>query len=456
MESKNKKRKASVLIADDDRDIREFVTETLELEGYDVTSFDPESSNFKDLNKHFDVAILDIFMGQYDGFSIRKKVLDHSPFAQIIMITGQPDSEMLDKSCEAGVFTFLPKPFKSVHIKYAVMGALKLRDASSLNAYYKTSEAARQRGMIGESDYIKGLYKQIAKFGPTELPILIRGESGTGKDVVAQLIHEFSKRKDKPLIAVNCAALTASLAESELFGHTKGAFTGAIKNKHGFFEVANDGTLFLDEVAELPLDAQAKLLRVLDKGEFQRVGETQTHRVNVRIISATNQNLEEYVKDGRFREDLYFRLKGLQVFLIPLRDRKMDIIHLIQYFLSQSGSSMVNTAIEKLCQYHWPGNIRELKMVLDSLVGLNPNGVIHLEDVMQVLPSFKKNNDMNSPGRTYQEFKNEVLKPHETQYFSDLLEQYSGNISKVAREAGIQRKHLYDKLKLLNISPNRN
>ncbi len=445
------KKQISILVADDEEYFRGFVVEALRREDYDITEYDPGTSSPDALHKNYDVAILDIVMPDTDGFVLRKEIIKHSPEAQFIIITGHPDEDKLDKAMEAGAFTFLTKPFEIQQIRYAVKGALRSRERLWQYNDDETGDLPENTGLIGNSPSIRAVKNLVKKLGPMEVPILITGESGTGKEIVANYIHELSQRVEKKLIAVNCASFSPGIVESELFGHVQGAFTGATKTKYGFFEAADGGTLFLDEIGDLPLDLQSKLLRVLDKGEFTRIGDTQKLSVNVRIISATNHDLKQMVDEQRFRKDLYYRLRGMQIKLPALRERREDIPLLVRHFLGETGPAVSSDAMNLLQNFEWPGNVRELKMVIESLKGFSSNNSISKDLVCHIL-EIKEHLDSNMPANlTYHGFKDQVIKKHEKDYFQSLLETANGNISKVARLAKIQRRHLYTKLKNLTL-----
>ncbi len=445
------KKQISILVADDEEYFRGYIVEALRRENYDITEYDPGTSRPDVLHKNYDVAILDIIMPGTDGFVLRKEIIKHSPETQFILITGYPDEDKLDKAMEADTFTFLTKPFEIQQIRYAVKGALRSRERLWQFNDNETEHLPEELGLIGTSPSIQEVRDQIRKSGPLEVPILITGESGTGKEIVAHCIHELSHRSEKKLIAVNCASFSPGIVESELFGHVQGAFTGATKTKYGFFEAADGGTLFLDEIGDLPLDLQSKLLRILDKGEFTRIGDTQNLSVNVRIISATNHDLKQMVDEQRFRKDLYYRLRGIQIKLPALRERREDVPLLARHFLGEKGPAVSSGAMNLLQDFAWPGNVRELKMVIESMKGFSSHNIISKDLVCHIL-EIKEHLDSNIPANlTYHGFKDKVIKKHEKDYFQSLLETANGNISKVARLAKIQRRHLYTKLKDLTL-----
>lgn len=316
---------------------------------------------------------------------------------------------------------------------------------------YDTLVGREFSGLVGNSLFIRETRKKIVAIGHLEIPVLIQGESGTGKEVVANCIHKYSLRAAKPFVVVNCTSLAPNLIESELFGHVQGAFTGAMKLKIGLFESADEGTLFLDEIGDLALDSQVKFLQVLDKGEFKRVGGTSTQKANVRLICATNQDLEKMVAEGSFRKDLYYRICGTQINLVPLRDRREDIPFLVRYFLGEKAPLVLPEAMEILLQQEWPGNVRELKMVLETLKGTKTRKAIGKEVVYKILEAHSHAGATETQMLTYSQFKKQISKENEAGYFRSLLRKAKGNISKVAMLAGIHRRQVYEKMKTLGI-----
>jgi len=315
------------------------------------------------------------------------------------------------------------------------------------NEIMTTGNEINHNSLIGKSDCINEIKKRIFEYAKLDIPILITGESGTGKEVVANEIIKYSKRSDKPYLTINCGGLPPSLIGSELFGHIQGAFTGAAKTKCGFFEAANNGTLFLDEIGELPLNIQSNFLRVLDKGEYIRIGETHTRKSNVRIISATNKCLEKMVKNETFRNDLYFRLKGVTLHLLPLKDRKEDIPLLVKHFAGID-CHIENDSIEILKQYNWPGNVRELKMIIKAAKG--GKNIITKQDVKKLL-FVNKIETRTINISDYHISKAKILENFDKAYLSQLMHITNGNISKASTISNITRKHLRDLLKKTNI-----
>jgi two-component system, NtrC family, response regulator PilR len=372
--------KDKILVADDEQSMREFLDIMLKKEGYKVSL----ASNGEEVvklvdNDLFDLVLLDIRMPKLDGISALKKIKSTSPETIVIMITAYASADTAIKAMKEGAYDYITKPFKVEEIKLIINNALEKKNLQKENILLK--QVVRDRyhfgNIIGQSSKMGALYDLLEKVSPTKTNILITGESGTGKELVAKAIHYNSPRKEKPFVTLNCGAIPEPLIESELFGHMKGAFTDAIATKKGLFEVADEGTIFLDEISELPLLMQVKLLRVLQDKEFKRVGGTEDIRVDVRIISATNKDLEEAVKEKHFREDLFYRLNVIQIKLPPLRDRKEDIPILTGHFLKKYSEELNKNilkispeALQILLHYEYPGNVRELQNIIERALAL--------------------------------------------------------------------------------------
>ena len=448
-------KKAVILIVDDNADIRETNAELLRCEGYEVFTYDPACPDQAVMAKPYNVVVLDMVMPDTDGFTLREEIIKHSPFAQFIIITAHAKREMLDKAMDLGVFAFLTKPFTADQIRFAVMGALRIHGLMRKNREHEMVEAAESRGLIGVSKIMAEVRRKIGELAPLDVPVLITGESGTGKEVAAKCVHDYSRRASGRFTAINCAGLSAGLIESELFGHAQGAFTGATHTRHGYFEVTNGGTLFLDEIGDLPLELQSRLLRVLDMGEYNRVGDTEPRKTDVRVVCATNKDIAAMVKNGAFRKDLFYRIQGGHIGLSPLRERTEDIPALVRYFLQKDACAIAPDALNARVRYDWPGNVRQLKMALERCAGLATNKIITRHNVSRVLG---KAGDLGNPeenGRTaptYREFKGTVLVSADMEYFQSLIDASHGNISHAARNAGMDRKNFYEKLKQLDIA----
>jgi len=372
--------KDHILVADDERSMREFLEIMLKKEGYQVSLASNGEEVLKLIDKDiFDLALLDLRMPKLDGISALKKIKAISPETIIIMITAYASADTAIKAMKEGAYDYITKPFKVEEIKLIIKNALEKKNLQKENILLK--QVVRDRynfeNIVGQSPKMLDLFKLLEKVSPTKTNILITGESGTGKELVAKAIHYNSPRREKPFVTLDCGAIPETLVESELFGHMKGAFTDAIATKKGLFEVADEGTIFLDEISELPLMMQVKLLRVLQDREFKRVGGTEDIRVDVRIISATNKDLEEAVREKRFREDLFYRLNVIQIRLPSLRERKEDIPLLTMHFLKKYSeelgkniSTLSPEALRILMNYDYPGNVRELQNIIERAVAL--------------------------------------------------------------------------------------
>jgi len=369
--------KRKILIVDDEQSMREFLGILLEREGYAIETAESAEAALSHLEgSRYDLVISDIKMPGLDGISLLGRIKAGSPDTAVLMMTAYSTAEQAVEAMKIGAYDYISKPFKVEEIKVLVRNALEKRDLKRENQRLKQEVLEKHSfsGFIGKSRKMRELYTLIEKVAASMASVLIVGESGTGKELAARAIHFNSPRKDKPFVAVNCGAIPESLMESELFGHKKGSFTGAIADKPGLFEQAGGGTLFLDEIGEIPLQLQAKLLRVLQEKEFRRVGGTEAQRADVRVVAATNKNLEEQVREGTFREDLFYRLNVIQLTMPSLRERTEDIPVLIEHFLRKYGQNPTGEiitpgALRALMNYPFPGNVRELENLVErSLV----------------------------------------------------------------------------------------
>lgn len=372
-----------ILVVDDEVGLRNSLKELLQ-ESYDVeTAEDGEQALKLIQEKSFEIVLSDLKMPKLDGLSLLAKIRELSPLTSFILMTAQGSIEGAVAAIHAGADDYLSKPIEFAEVFHRINRIIELR-AWNAKKILSSSEKSKTK-LVGESQFLVDTKKFIEKVAPVNSPVLLLGPSGTGKEVVAKAIHEANQDNNSPFVAVNCASLSENLLESELFGHEKGAFTGAVASKPGKFELAAGGTIFLDEIGELQLNLQAKLLRVLQEKEFCRVGGTRVIKSQARVVAATHRNLKELVDKGMFREDLYFRLNVLQYQMTPLCDRKEDIPLLINHFWNYicedlgMKSSLSSTAKTVLEQYHYPGNVRELKNVLERLIVLTPqNGRVDL------------------------------------------------------------------------------
>ena len=369
-----------ILVVDDEQSMREFLDIMLKKEGYKVSLASNGDEVMKYIDKDiFDLVLLDIRMPKMDGIAVLKKIKSTSPETVVIMITAYASADTAIKAMKEGAYDYITKPFKVDEIKLIIKNALEKKHLQKENVLLK--RVVRDRyvfdNIIGQSPKMLALYDLLEKVAPTKTNVLITGESGTGKELVAKAIHYNSPRKEKAFVTLNCGAIPEALIESELFGHMKGAFTDAIATKKGLFEMADEGTIFLDEISELPLMMQVKLLRVLQDREFKRVGGTEDIRVDVRIIAATNKDLERAVKEKRFREDLFYRLNVIQIKLPSLRERREDIPVLAAHFLKRYSEELNKNisrispeALHLLLNYEYPGNVRELQNIIERAVAL--------------------------------------------------------------------------------------
>ncbi|MBC8184093.1 sigma-54-dependent Fis family transcriptional regulator [candidate division KSB1 bacterium] len=367
-----------ILIIDDDPQIRMLLKDRLEANGYLIFQAENGIKGFDvATKKNPDLILLDLNMPEMDGFEVLTRLNRELPETTVVILTAHGTIERAVEAMKLGAYDFLPKPSKPDHILLVVKKALERKDLKDENIYLRKELENQYQMVVGESSEMKKIMDTVQKIGKSKTTVLIQGETGTGKQLMARFIHNTSDRKGKPFVQVNCTTLSEQLMESDLFGHEKGAFTGAIKQKKGRFELANNGTLFLDEIGDLSPAIQAKLLHVLEYGEFQRVGGVETHKADVRILTATNKDLQTEVDEGRFREDLFYRLNVMGIQLPPLRARPGDIAVFADYFLKKHNKSMsknltgiTSDTMEILKRYSWPGNIRELENVIERAVVL--------------------------------------------------------------------------------------
>ncbi|HAS17137.1 MAG TPA: DNA-binding response regulator [Nitrospiraceae bacterium] len=380
-----------ILLIDDEDDIRETLTTLLNMNGYTVTALPDGPSAIEEVKKEkYQMVITDLMLPEMNGIDIIKNIKEVDPDIQCIVITGYATVSTAVEAMKAGAFDYLMKPFNSSEIMMLIKRALEFQELHAENQQLKKNLESKYRfeNLIGNSEGIKKVCSLIEKVAETDSTILILGESGTGKELVARTIHYNSHRKNRPLIPINCGAIPESLLESELFGHEKGAFTGASSTRIGRFELADSGSIFLDEIGEMSPALQVKLLRILQQREFERVGGTKTIKVDVRIIAATNIDLEKAVQIGKFREDLYYRINVIPIVIPPLRERIEDILLLAEYFLEyfnrtkkKAIKGFSQEAMNLLINYRWPGNIRELENLIERLVILKGDGIVYPEDL---------------------------------------------------------------------------
>ncbi|WP_025322432.1 sigma-54-dependent transcriptional regulator [Deferrisoma camini] len=379
---------ARVLVVDDDASLRRILEYNLAQEGYAVATAASGEEALERLEKaSFDLVVTDIKMPGMDGMDLLRRIKAESPETQVIVITAFGTIEMAVEAMKAGAAEYITKPFNRDELKLAVRKALRIRNLEAENVRLR-QEVRRSEGVdriVGDSPAMQAVYRLIEKVADSDASVLITGESGTGKELVARAIHRQSRRADRPFVAVNCAAIPRELLESELFGHRKGAFTGAIRDKKGRFEEAAGGTIFLDEIGEMPLDLQPKILRALQEREITPVGSNEVIRVDARVVAATNRDLEAEIEEGRFREDLYYRLAVVPIHMPSLRERPEDVPLLVAHFLKKlaPGKTIRVTpeALEALQRYPWKGNVRELENTIERLLVLRDSDTIELEDL---------------------------------------------------------------------------
>lgn len=446
---------ATILLVDDEANIRRSLEMILSSAGYAIAeAASAKEAEQKLAQQHFDLMLLDIVMPEMDGLEFLKRMhaLPHRPI--VIMVSGNATIENAVTATREGAHDFIEKPVTKDKLLLTIKNALAQKQLAEENVRLRREVTSRFE-MIGASAALKKVHEQIARVAPANTRVLILGERGTGKELVARAIHEASERAQQPFIKVNCAAIPEELIESELFGHEKGAFTGATTNREGKFQQAHRGTLFLDEVGDMSLKAQAKVLRVLQEGEFERVGGSQTFRVDVRVLAATNKNLEEEVKLSKFREDLLFRLNVVPIYLPPLRERKEDVVTLIAHFTAhfckENGfrlKTFLPEAMARLREYHWPGNIRELRNTIERMVIMTPSDAITASDLPLTLQTPATNKlGAFQPGVTLRDIRDRI----EREYIQSCLEAAHGNMSHAAELLGLERSNLYKKMKALGI-----
>jgi two-component system, NtrC family, nitrogen regulation response regulator NtrX len=447
----------SILIVDDEPSITQSLGGLLSDEGFETLTAYNGYEALKLIGVESpDLVLLDIWMPGLDGIETLKEIKKEHPLIQVIMITGHGTIETAVKATKLGAFDFIEKPLSIDKVIVAINNALNFRRLEEENRYLR-KKALKKNSIDGNSPPIQGLRKQIAVAAPTDTWILITGENGTGKELVARTIHQLSDRVDQPLIDVNCAAIPEELIESELFGHEKGAFTGATTKKRGKFELADNGTIFLDEIGDMSLKTQAKILRVLQEQQFQRVGGSRTLKVNVRVIAASNKDLREEIEKNLFREDLYYRLNVIPIEVPPLRERREDIPAMVETFLAESAEQnrterkrMVPECLEMLSRYPWPGNVRELKNLVERLAIMVDSTVIEVSDIP---PPYNPGAEIGSTPLEDRLFTTKNLKEakrfFEKEFIERKLAEHENNVTKTAEAIGVERSYLHKKLKTL-------
>ncbi len=452
---------ARVLIVDNDQAHAEVVAESLERVGFacDVATSGTEGAQRIESNQ-YDVVITDLVMNDIDGLGILARAKQELPDAEVILITGHGTIPSAVEAMRQGAFNYLLKPLDLNQLR-----AVTERAAEGVRLRRTNAELQRRlderfgfEGVIGDSPQMRDVIEKLKRIAPTNATVLIQGETGTGKELVAQAIHQNSPRKAKPFVALNCAALSENILESELFGHVKGAFTDASSDRVGKFEYANGGTLFLDEVGDMPLATQIKLLRVLENGEITRVGSNDPIKVNVRILSATNRNLEDAIAAGAFRSDLYHRLKVVTIRLPSLRERIQDLPALVDHFiklLSKKHGKTIrgvsSAARRRMLAYDWPGNVRQLRNVIESMIVVDYDGLLDLEDLPDELADPAAGPGAEPPSASLAGLVGKPLEELEKLFIAETLKVTGGNREEAARMLGIGQRTLYRKLKEYNL-----
>ena len=440
----NSPHKAKVLLVDDDASLLKLLAIRIESKGYQVTTCESGLAALQILKSHvFDAVITDLRMDEMDGMALHRQLQSRYPALPVIMMTAHGSIPDAVEATKQGIFAFITKPVDKDELFDSLANAIDIHGVN-------TDEAPSKSNIVTRSGAMLHLLEQVKLLGPTHVNVLISGASGTGKELLAQAIHQHSQVSNGPFVAINCGAVPGELLESELFGHKKGAFTGAVKDHQGLFQQAQGGTLFLDEIGDMPLNLQVKLLRVLQEKTIRPVGFQEEIPINVRIVSATHKNLPEAIKNQQFREDLYYRLNVVNLKLPPLCERREDISLLAQYFsasiakrMNQNEKHFANDAMHALVRYDWPGNIRQLQNVVEQVVALTPGEVISAHLVLAALDSNEKSVEPLSL--------NDAKKEFERDYVINTLKMAGGNVAEGAKLAKRNRSDFYKLIKKHNI-----
>ncbi|HSR70337.1 MAG TPA: sigma-54 dependent transcriptional regulator [Acidobacteriota bacterium] len=446
-------KRGRILVVDDEKNVCRSLQAVLEDEEYEVETVASGEDCLKALEKgSFEAVFLDIWLPGQDGLEILKEIRLRRPRQVVIMISGHGTIESAVRSTKLGAYDFIEKPLSLDKVMLVLENALRLRRLEEENRSLK-DWVRQETTMVGDSVPMRALRQQLEYAAPTEGRVLIYGENGTGKELVARLLHLHSKRSERAFVEVNCAAIPEDLIEAELFGSAKGAYTGASENREGKFASAHRGTLFLDEVGDMSLKSQAKVLRVLEEQRFYPVGANQAVDVDVRVIAATNKDLEAQIQEGDFREDLFFRLNVIPFEVPPLRQRREDIPALFSYFLDrfarhygQQSKKISPEALERLQDYHWPGNVRELKNMAERWAIMIPGHEVTLSDLPRSIRRAPSRSSGDGPAN-FQEAREDF----ERRFILEKLEENDNNVSRTAAAIGMERTHLHRKLKSLGI-----
>jgi two-component system nitrogen regulation response regulator NtrX len=440
----------TILIVDDEESICQSLGGVLADDGYEVLTAGSGEEALKIVEEEMlSLVLLDIWLPGIDGIETLKIIKSGHPQLRVVMMSGHGTIETAVKATKLGAFDFIEKPLSLEKVLLIVKHALDITQLEEENVLLK-QKVTHEYELTGDSEAITELQEMISLVAPTNAWILIMGENGTGKELVARSIHKQSKRVSKAFVEVNCAAIPEELIESELFGHEKGSFTGATEKKRGKFDMAHEGTIFLDEVADMSLKAQAKVLRILQEKKYERVGGTKLIATDVRVLAATNKDLEKEMEEGRFRQDLYYRLNVIPLRVPPLRDRKEDIPLLVKRFLKDFSSkegeaekTITADALAILMRHGWPGNVRELKNIVERLNIMKVGNVIEADDI----PLFMKKEQTPEVAEDTPDSLREAKTAFEKQYIAGKLKDYDGNVSRTAEAIGLERSNLHRKIK---------
>lgn len=444
----------TILIVDDDQSICSILNKILSSEGYNVLEANTAHQSLKIFSEiEVDLVLLDLLLPDADGIELAQQMLSSKGQIPIILITAHGDIPKAVEATKKGVYDFFEKPFDRHRLLVTIRNALSWEQARK-ELFRQKEDYLKRYKMVGQSQAMQKVYAMIDRIAPTNAPVLILGENGVGKDLVAQAIHANSPRASKRMVKINCPAVPDTLLESELFGHTKGSFTGAYTSYTGRIQQANGSTLFLDEIADLSASAQAKLLRFLENGEIQRVGSGETVFVDARIIAASNKNLVELVAEGKFRQDLYYRLEVFPIIVPPLRTRRSDIPLLLNHFIEiyAEEKGLIRPRITPAAQrflnsYDWPGNIRQLEHFVERMMILLNQEVIDIEHVRSLLKAHEKNHITESEDKTL----SGARRNFEREHILTILAETNGNVAQAARTLGVDRANLYRKMAKLGI-----
>jgi len=449
-----------ILVVDDDQALLEALIQALNQMGYEALGeYDPAQGLSRISSWDPDVAIFDLKMPGMDGLELLGRALLVQSELPVLLLTAHGTIETAVQAVREGAYDFLEKPFDLTKIDLTLRKALDYRGQKRRYRLLAetTARIGEFEGIVGESAAIRKVIEAVTAVAETDSTVLVTGESGTGKELVARAVHVSGSRRETPFVTVDCASIPDSLLESELFGHAKGAFTGAYRERAGYFEAAADGTIFLDEIGEIPQVLQKKLLRFLQEKTFTRVGESRPRTTEARIVAATNRNLEKWVKEGGFREDLFYRLRVIEIQVPPLRERSEDVPLLVNHYLerlnrklNRKAQGVTPEAMAIFQCYAWPGNIRELVHLLEQIMTLhNPTQI----DLLHLPRYLRVEQDSIIPAETYVDLKEKMLDDAGLKYFRKLMIHYQGNITRVAEHAGLNRRHLHRLLQKLELDP---